>query len=88
MAHGIPDNHPEITTFLGVPIRTGHQVYGNLYLGNKHGDVDFTEDDENTVVALAAAAGIAIDNARLYEQSTRRTEGSGSGRRDYRSGAG
>jgi signal transduction histidine kinase len=72
MAHGIPKNHPEITTFLGVPIRTGHQVYGNLYLGNKHGGVDFTEDDENTVVALAAAAGMAIDNAQLYEQSTRR----------------
>jgi GAF domain-containing protein len=72
MSHGIPKNHPEIRTFLGVPIRTAHGIYGNLYLGNKRGEVDFTEDDEDTVVALAAAAGIAIDNAQLYEQATHR----------------
>jgi signal transduction histidine kinase len=72
MAHGFPEHHPEIRTFLGVPIRTRNQVFGNLYLGEKHGGVDFTEEDENTVVALAAAAGIAVDNAQLYEQSTQR----------------
>lgn len=63
---GFPDNHPDMDSFLGVPIRVGDQVYGNLYLtqGARGG---FTADDEELVVALAATAGIAIENARLYD---------------------
>ena len=63
---GFPDHHPDMDSFLGVPIRVGDQVYGNLYLtqGARGG---FTADDEELVVALAATAGIAIENARLYD---------------------
>lgn len=59
-------------TFLGVPVRTRDEVFGNLYLTEKVGGLPFSEDDEVLVQALAAAAGIAIDNARLYEQSRTR----------------
>lgn len=69
---GFPANHPPMRTFLGVPIRIRDEVYGNLYLTDKVGGVPFSEDDEVLVEALAAAAGIAIDNARLYEQSRAR----------------
>src|SRR5438552_16939657 len=53
-------------SFLGVPIRIRDQVFGNLYLTEKRDAEEFTEDDEESVVALAVAAGVAIDNARLY----------------------
>ncbi|UXA20570.1 GAF domain-containing sensor histidine kinase [Mycobacterium sp. SMC-4] len=66
---GFPDHHPPMRTFLGVPVRIRDQVFGNLYLTEKAGGQPFSEDDEVLVQALAAAAGIAIDNARLYEQS-------------------
>lgn len=56
-------------TFLGVPVRIRDEVFGNLYLTEKADGQPFSEDDEVLVEALAAAAGIAIDNARLYEQS-------------------
>lgn len=69
---GFPPNHPPMQTFLGVPIRIRDEVFGNLYLTDKAGGVPFSEDDEVLVEALAAAAGIAIDNARLYEQSRAR----------------
>ncbi len=69
---GFPPHHPPMRTFLGVPIRIRDEVYGNLYLTEKAGDQLFSEDDEVLVQALAAAAGIAIDNARLYEQSRAR----------------
>ena len=58
-------------TFLGVPIRIRDEVYGNLYLTEKADGQPFTEDDEVLVEALAAAAGIAVDNARLYEKLAR-----------------
>ena len=58
-------------TFLGVPVRVRDEVFGNLYLAEKRGG-DFTADDEELVQALAAAAGVAIENARLYEQTRRR----------------
>ena len=67
---GFPAHHPPMTTFLGVPIQIGSKVYGNLYLTNKA--TPFTDQDESTVVALAAAAGTAIANARLYAESERR----------------
>jgi signal transduction histidine kinase len=66
---GFPANHPPMRTFLGVPVRIRDEVFGNLYLTEKAGGHPFSEDDEVLVQALAAAAGIAIDNARLYEQS-------------------
>ncbi len=66
---GFPPGHPQMRTFLGVPVRIRDEIYGNLYLAEKAGGAQFTEDDEVLVEALAAAAGIAVDNARLYEQS-------------------
>ncbi len=69
---GFPPNHPPMRTFLGVPVRTRDEVFGNLYLTDKVTGEPFSEDDEVLVQALAAAAGIAIDNARLYEQSRAR----------------
>ncbi|MGE2725054.1 GAF domain-containing protein [Mycolicibacterium pulveris] len=69
---GFPPNHPPMRTFLGVPVRIRDEIYGNLYLTDKVTGQPFSEDDEVLVQALAAAAGIAIDNARLYEQSRTR----------------
>jgi two-component system, NarL family, sensor histidine kinase DevS len=65
-SYGIPDAHPEMTSFLGVPVRVHGEVYGNLYLTNKTTAAVFSEDDEELVLALAMAAGIAIENARLH----------------------
>lgn len=69
---GFPPNHPPMRTFLGVPVRIRDEVFGNLYLTEKANGQPFSEDDEVLVQALAAAAGIAIDNARLYEKSKTR----------------
>lgn len=69
---GFPANHPPMRTFLGVPVRIRDEIYGNLYLTEKADGQPFSEDDEVVVEALAAAAGIAIANARLYEQSRAR----------------
>ncbi|GGN81100.1 sensor histidine kinase [Nocardia rhizosphaerihabitans] len=66
---GFPPNHPPMRTFLGVPVQVRGEVFGNLYLTEKADGVEFTDDDEVVVQALAAAAGIAIENARLYAQS-------------------
>jgi GAF domain-containing protein len=60
-----------MTTFLGVPIRSHDDVFGNLYLTDKRVG-DFTAEDEEFVLALAAAASIAVENARLYEESRQR----------------
>jgi signal transduction histidine kinase len=68
---GFPPHHPEMHSFLGVPVLVRGEVFGNLYMTEKaHGD--FTEEDEAILTALAGAAGIAIDNARLYEESEQR----------------
>lgn len=69
---GFPAHHPPMRSFLGVPVKVRDEVFGNLYLTEKAGGQDFTEDDEVVVQALAAAAGIAIENARLYEQARTR----------------
>ncbi|MEU4839733.1 sensor histidine kinase [Nocardia testacea] len=69
---GFPAHHPPMHSFLGVPVKVRDEVFGNLYLTEKIGAKEFTEDDEVVVQALAAAAGIAIENARLYEQTRRR----------------
>jgi two-component system sensor histidine kinase DevS len=70
--NGFPPNHLPMTSFLGVPIRVRNVVFGNLYLTDKTNGEDFTEDDEELALALAAAAGVAIDNARLFDQLRRR----------------
>ncbi|NEW48948.1 GAF domain-containing sensor histidine kinase [Nocardia cyriacigeorgica] len=66
---GFPPHHPPMHTFLGVPVRVRDEIFGNLYLTEKAGGQEFTADDEVVVQALAAAAGSAIANARLYEES-------------------
>jgi signal transduction histidine kinase len=71
-SYGFPANHPVMRSFLGVPVRVRDQVFGNLYLTEKQGAAEFTESDEQIVVALAAAAGVAIDNARLYTAAGQR----------------
>ncbi|MDX6241170.1 MAG: hypothetical protein QOG10_5994, partial [Kribbellaceae bacterium] len=69
---GFPPNHPPMNTFLGVPIRTREHAFGNLYLTEKAEGADFTEEDERAMMALAAAAGVVIDNARMYADTERR----------------
>ncbi len=71
-SYGFPPNHPPMSSFLGVPVRIRDQVFGNLYLTEKAGGGDFTEQDETIVIGLAAAAGVAIENARLYEEAEQR----------------
>ncbi|MEU5196923.1 sensor histidine kinase [Streptomyces scabiei] len=68
-SYGFPPNHPPMNSFLGVPIRVREQVFGNLYLTEKRGGAQFDEEDESVLSTLAVAAGVAIDNARLYEES-------------------
>ena len=68
---GFPQHHPPMRTFLGVPILLRGVAYGNLYLTEKEGGEDFTADDEELTQLLAAQAAVAIENARLYESSTR-----------------
>ncbi len=71
-SYGFPMSHPDMRTFLGVPIVVRGQAWGNLYLTEKKGAGEFTEEDEEAVVMLAQWAATAIDNARLYEGSERR----------------
>ena len=68
---GFPPGHPPMHTFLGVPIALRGIAYGNLYLTEKDGGGDFTDEDEETALVLAAQAAVAIENARLYESATR-----------------
>jgi signal transduction histidine kinase len=71
---GFPEGHPPMRSFLGVPVRIRDEVYGNLYLTEKQGGGDFDEEDEALVQALAAAAGVAIENARLYAEARRQQQ--------------
>lgn len=68
---GFPPGHPPMRTFLGVPIVLRGVAYGNLYLTEKEGSLDFTDEDEELSMLLAAQAAVAIENARLYESATR-----------------
>src|SRR4051794_38304329 len=70
-SYGFPPNHPPMESFLGVPIRVRDRVFGNLYLTDKRNG-DFDADDEQLVLGLAAVAGIAVENAGLFERSYRR----------------
>jgi signal transduction histidine kinase len=74
---GFPPNHPPMSSFLGAPVKAKGEVFGNIYLTEKQGDQEFTVTDEDTLVLLAAQAGAAIENARLFEaneQHQRRLE--------------
>src|SRR5829696_2887563 len=68
---GFPPHHPPMRTFLGVPVLLRGVAYGNLYLAEKAGGEEFTEEDQEIVQLLAAQAAVAIENARLYESATR-----------------
>ncbi|MFE0514118.1 GAF domain-containing protein, partial [Streptomyces sp. NPDC058964] len=68
-SYGFPVGHPPMSSFLGVPIRVRDQVFGNLYLSEKRDGTPFDGEDEAVLSTLAVAAGVAIDNARLYEDS-------------------
>jgi signal transduction histidine kinase len=71
---GFPDGHPPMKTFLGAPVRIRDEVYGNLYLTEKQGGAEFDDEDEAVLVALGAAAGVAIGNARLYQEARRQQQ--------------
>jgi signal transduction histidine kinase len=73
-SYGFPANHPEMHTFLGAPVRIRDEIFGNLYMAEKQGADAFTDDDEAILVALAAAAGVAIENARLFDASRRQRD--------------
>src|SRR4030066_314513 len=64
---GFPPNHPSMTSFLGVPILSGNQLLGQIYLTDKEDFTEFTRDDERVIETLAAYAAVAIVNARMYE---------------------
>ncbi|WP_406259878.1 GAF domain-containing protein [Actinacidiphila glaucinigra] len=71
-SYGFPANHPPMRSFLGVPIRVRDEVFGNLYLTEKRGGKEFDGEDETVLSTLAVAAGVAIDNARLYQEARSR----------------
>jgi signal transduction histidine kinase len=73
-SYGFPPGHPPMSTFLGVPVLVREQVWGNLYLTEKSGGVQFDADDEVSCVILAAWAAVAIENARLYEAAAGRRD--------------
>ena len=71
---GFPPNHPQMTSFLGVPILSGNQLLGQIYLTDKEDYTEFTRDDERVIETLAAYAAVAIVNARMYEDLMERDE--------------
>ncbi len=71
-SYGFPAGHPEMTSFLGVPVIVRGQAWGNLYLADKLDALEFSDEDERLVVLLAQWAAVAVDNARLYETAERR----------------
>ena len=70
----VPGAALPVRSLLGVPVQTGETVHGNLFLANRVGGGGFSDEDESLVTALAATAGIAFENARLYEESHRRQQ--------------
>ncbi len=68
---GFPPGHPPMSSFLGVPILLRGVAYGNLYLTEKRGGEDFTDEDEELATLLAGQAAVAVENARLYEAASR-----------------
>jgi signal transduction histidine kinase len=74
LSSGFPPGHPAMTTFLGVPVRSRDVAFGTLYLTDRVDGHPFSAEDEELVLALAATAGIAIENARLYEDARQRQD--------------
>ena len=70
-SYGFPPNHPPMTSFLGAPLRALGHVFGNIYLTDKRGADGFSADDEEALVVLATQAGVAVENARLYQENRR-----------------
>lgn len=73
-SYGFPPNHPPMHTFLGIPIVVRDRVFGRLYLTEKSGGEQFTKDDERIALTFAAQAGVALENARLYDEVRDRGE--------------
>ncbi|MFG1807737.1 GAF domain-containing protein [Streptomyces sp. NPDC049040] len=73
-SYGFPPHHPPMHSFLGVPIRVRDEVFGNIYLTEKRGGAEFDGEDETVLRTLAVAAGVAIENARLYKAARARQE--------------
>lgn len=73
-SYGFPAHHPPMHSFLGVPIRVREEVFGNLYLTEKRSAREFDAEDEAVLSTLAVAAGVAIENARLYEEARQREQ--------------
>jgi len=69
---GFPPNHPPMRSFLGAPVKARNQIFGNIYLTEKQGAEEFAPEDEEALVILATQAGVAIENARLYEDAHQR----------------
>ena len=67
--YGFPPHHPPMTSFLGVPVKGRTGVFGNLYLTEKIGAPEFSDEDEAIAVLLASQAAVAVENARLYGES-------------------
>ncbi|GAA0670998.1 hypothetical protein GCM10009535_58440 [Streptomyces thermocarboxydovorans] len=73
-AYGFPPNHPPMHSFLGVPVRVREEVVGNFYLAGKRGGQEFDLEDEAVLQTLAVAAGVAMENARLYRKARKRLQ--------------
>jgi signal transduction histidine kinase len=73
-SYGFPPHHPPMHSLLGAPVIALGRMFGNIYLTEKQGADLFTDDDEEALIALASQAGVAIENARLYEEATRAQE--------------
>jgi signal transduction histidine kinase len=71
---GFPPHHPPMRSFLGAPVMARGRVFGNLYLTEKQGAGEFDADDERALVILAAQAGVAVENARLYQELEARVQ--------------
>ena len=69
---GFPPNHPPMQPFLGAPVKARGQVFGNIYLTREPGAADFTPEDEEALIVLASQAGVAVENARLYDETHKR----------------
>lgn len=66
---GFPPHHPPMESFLGAPVKARGRVFGNIYLTEKQGAPEFSAEDEEALVVLAAQAGVAVENAHLYEET-------------------
>src|SRR6266511_3692229 len=69
---GFPPNHPPMQPFLGAPVKARGRVFGNIYLTREPGARDFIPEDEEALLVLASQAGVAVENARLYDEAHQR----------------